>query len=161
MNLAASASQTDPILVGNILLRADAIVGRWMSDRMGVDFEVPYAAMGILGQSGQLEGGVIFNGFNEADVEVTLYAPRRLSRALFRVICSYAFETLECNRMTARTRASSLVVRRVLTGTGFQEEGMLRRYYKDGEDAVLYGMTKEDCRWLRPQPSHPPISVVS
>ena len=57
------------------------------------------------------------------------------------------FTELGVSRMTARTRASSLDVRRVIEKAGFRQEGVLRSYFKDGEDAILFGMLKTECRW--------------
>jgi RimJ/RimL family protein N-acetyltransferase len=145
MNPAQSAS---PIEAGRILLFADAFVGNWMSHKFGHQFLPPFTTMGFLDGNRQLVGGVIFNQYHEGDIEISIYAPGRLRRGHIVAICRYVFETLKCNRISARTRASSLDVRRNLDRAGFVQEGTLRRYYEDGENAVLYGMTKEDCRWL-------------
>ncbi len=133
--------------VGHLLLYADAIVGRWMSEKMGQTFIAPFTAIGILGWNGQLVGGMLFNQYVEGDIEVTCYAPGRLHRGALKAGCAYVFDTLKCNRMSARTRASSLAVQVVLRKIGFQQEGTLREYYTDGEDAVLFGMLKRECKW--------------
>jgi hypothetical protein len=140
-----------PTRVVQLLLFADRVVGDFMSEKMGQDFTPPYTAIGILGTDGQLCGGMLFNAYVEGDVEVTCYAPGRLLRGPIRAGCAYAFETLGCNRMSARTRASSLAVQVVLRKIGFQQEGTLREYYTDGEDAVLFGLLKRNCKWLQPR----------
>jgi RimJ/RimL family protein N-acetyltransferase len=148
MKTAVSASRSS-LVVGRLLLHADQHVARYMAGKMGQIFITPYTAIGILGANGQLVGGMLFNQYTEGDVEVTLYAPSRLGRGVLRAISAYVYFTLGCNRMSARTRASSLAVQGVLRKCGFQQEGRLREYYQDGEDAILFGMLKSECRWLR------------
>lgn len=133
--------------MGRILLYADDLVGRWISERMGVDVIPPFTSFGVISANGQLTGAMIFNGLNEGNVEVSLFAPRSITRGVLRVAASYIFGTLGCNRVTARTRASNLRACRFIEKVGFQREGVLRAYYKDGEDAILYGLTKSDNRW--------------
>jgi hypothetical protein len=147
MKLAVSPSLRREV-VGRLLLYADAAVGSWMAGKLGQTFLPPYTAIGILGWNGQLVGGMLFNQYAEGDVEVTCFAPGRLGRGPLKAGCAYVFQTLGCNRMSARTRASSLAVQVVLRKIGFQQEGVLRQYYSDGEDAILFGMLKGECRWL-------------
>lgn len=149
MRLEALPSALDPLVVGRILLYADEIVGRWVERQMGVKIIPPYTAFGMIGPDGLLVGAMIFNGFNEGSAEVSIYAPRAVSRGSLRAAATYVFETNGCNRLTARTRASSLSVRRFIEKVGFQQEGVLRAYYQDGEDAILYGLLRSECRWLR------------
>jgi RimJ/RimL family protein N-acetyltransferase len=138
-----------PTKVGQLLLFADRGVGDFMSEKMGQDFLPPYSTIGIIGPDGQLCGGMLFNQYVEGDVELTIYAPGRLHRGAIRAGFAYVFLTLGCNRLSARTRASSLAVQVVLRKAGFQQEGTLREYYTDGEDAVLFGILKRNCKWLR------------
>jgi RimJ/RimL family protein N-acetyltransferase len=147
MKSAASASPGRPLLAGRILLYADDYVARWMGAQMGIHIIPPYTAFGVVSADGLLTGGVLFNNQSEADIELSIVAPKRLTRGLCRVIANYAFEQAGCTRMTARTRASSLQVRRVIEKVGFRQEGVLRGYYRDGEDAILFGMLRSECRW--------------
>jgi RimJ/RimL family protein N-acetyltransferase len=32
---------------------------------------------------------------------------------------------------------------------GFIQEGVIRQAFEDGEDAILYGMLKSECKWIR------------
>jgi L-amino acid N-acyltransferase YncA len=118
-----------------------------MSKTAGIDINPPYTAFAALAADGQIAAGVLFNDFQEASVEVSIVAPGRVSRSLLRAASRYAFDTLGCHRVTARTRASNLPVRRFIEKAGFQEEGVLRSYYRDGDDAILFGLLKAECRW--------------
>lgn len=148
MKTAALPSPPDgPLVVGRVLLYADDLVARWMEARMDEKIIPPYTAFGVVGADGQIAGGVLFNQVHEGNIELSVVAPGNLSRRLFRVLAAYAFGTHGAARVTARTRASSLRVRRVIEKAGFQQEGVLRSYYHDGDDAVLYGLLKSECRW--------------
>ena len=151
MRSEGSPSRPRPLVVGRILLYADDRVAAWASKRMGVEITPPYTSFGLVGSDGLLRGAMIFNCFNEGSAEVSIYAPRAVSRGSLRAAASYLFQTNGCNRVTARTRASSLRVRRFIEKVGFQQEGVLRAYYKDGEDAILYGLLRSECRWLQTQ----------
>jgi RimJ/RimL family protein N-acetyltransferase len=118
-----------------------------MGGQMGIEIIPPYTALGIVSAHGQLTGGMVFNNQSEADIELSIVAPKRLTRGICRVIAQYAFETAGCMRMTARTRESNLQVRRVIEKVGFRQEGVLRGYYRDGEDAILFGLLRSECRW--------------
>ena len=133
--------------MGRILLYADEYVAGWMAERMGETIIPPYTAFATVSADGQLMAGVLFNQFNEGSVEVSLYAPRHVSRGLLRAAAAYAFRDLQCNRITARTRASSLSVQKFIERVGFRKEGVIRSYYRSGEDSILYGMLRSECKW--------------
>jgi RimJ/RimL family protein N-acetyltransferase len=133
--------------VGRILLYADDLVAGWMAAQTGQSITPPYTSFAMISPDGQISGAVLFNDLQEASVEVSIVAPRAVSRALLRLAAQHAFGELQCNRVTARTRASSLTVRRFIEKAGFRQEGVLRSYYQDGDDAILFGMLKSECRW--------------
>ena len=148
MKVAVSPTRPDgPIVVGRILLYADHLVAHWMMEKTGQTIFPPYTAFAALAPDGQIAGAVLFNDHLEGSVEVSIVAPGRVSRALLRVSAQYAFGDLGVNRVAARTRASNLRASSFIERVGFRREGVLRAFYADGEDALLYGMLKAECRW--------------
>lgn len=133
--------------MGRMLLFADSFVANWMTGMTGEKIIPPYTAIGIIGQNGLLSGAVLFNQLHEGNIEVSLYAPKVVSRGVLRAAASFAFRTNGCSRVTARTRASNLRACRFIEKVGFRQEGVLRSYFADGEDAILYGLLKDECRW--------------
>lgn len=133
--------------MGRILLYADDYVAHWMAGHTGETIIPPYTAFGTVSADGLLNAAVLFNGLNGGNVELSMVAPRHLPRGLIRAAARYAFVDLQCHRVTARTRASTLRVRRFIEKAGFRQEGVLRSYYRDGDDAILFGMLKKECRW--------------
>lgn len=147
MKPAASLTRDRPIIVGRVLLYADDFVAKWMAKQTGQEIIPPYTAFGVLDPNGRLCGAMLFNGLDEGSIEVSLFAPRKVSRGLLRIAARYAFGQNGCNRITARTRVSNLRVRGFIEKVGFKQEGVLRAYYQDGDDAILYGLLRSECRW--------------
>lgn len=135
------------VLIGRILLYADAFVAEWVAMKMDENIIPPYTALGIVDAHGQMAGGMIFNHLHEGNIELSVYAPGVFTRGAIRAAAAFAFDTQGVSRVTARTRASNLHARRVIEKAGFRQEGVLRSYYADGEDSILYGLLKSECRW--------------
>lgn len=63
-------------------------------------------------------------------------------------VFNYPFTQLECARVTAPIKSINLASIRTVKALGFVYEGSLRRAGRSGEDLLLYGMLREECRWL-------------
>lgn len=92
----------------------------------------------------QLIGAAIFNSFQERNVEMTCVGRGAFQRGVMRELFGYAFNELDCRRLTLRTRAKNSYVRFILEKYHCQHEGTLRNWYDD-DDCVIYGLLKEDC----------------
>jgi len=101
--------------------------------------------------NGELIAGVIFDGYTGPSISIHVAAVEGklwLSREfLFRVF-AYPFLQLECHRTTALVRTDNLKSRKLVEHLGFVREGLMRRGATDGTDYIIYGMLKEECRWL-------------
>ena len=65
--------------------------------------------------------------------------------AAVRLLCDYAFRTLNLRKIHLRVLAGNLAARKVYERTGFVEEGTLRAHvYKDGsyQDLVMMGLVR-------------------
>ncbi|WP_230682105.1 GNAT family N-acetyltransferase, partial [Streptococcus pneumoniae] len=60
----------------------------------------------------------------------------------------YPFNQLGCVRMTSLIRRSNARSRRFCEGLGFQVEGVIRLGFRT-EDAILLGLLRSECRFLR------------
>lgn len=63
-------------------------------------------------------------------------------------IFAYPFEQLGCTRVTAPIKSTNRASIRTVEALGFTLEGTLRHAGRNGEDTLLYGMLKEECRWI-------------
>ena len=125
----------------------DIKVARWAAGKLGCVFVQPYTAWGITDENNRMVGAVVFNDWADKNVELTFVGRGSLSRRLFKEIAHYAFTANGVARVTVRTRAKNLYVRRIIEKAGFKPEGTLRCWYGD-DDAIVYGMTKQECRFL-------------
>lgn len=110
------------------------------------------SAIGI-GQykDGKIIAGVVYNLYNGPSICMHVAAEpgsRWLTRDfLFRVF-AYPFIQLGCNRVTGLVRTDNMEARRFDEHLGFKQEGVIRKGASNGMDMILYGMLKEECRWL-------------
>lgn len=134
----------------------DQAVAHWVFRQIGMRLAAPYRAIGIISPrmpaDHALVGGVVLNGYNGANVDITLYGPGCFSRSFCRELSMHVFERLQCTRATARTRRDNAAMKNLLPRLGFRYEGTQRRYYgsRKADDAVVFGMLKADCPWLAP-----------
>lgn len=123
-------------------------VARWAGLRLGCEFVRPYEAFGILNRNRQRVGAVILNDYTDRNIELTAYGPGAFTRGVCIWLADYCFNQNDCLRVTTRTAASNLYVRKVLEHHGWVKEGTLRDWYDD-DDCILYGLLKHDCKFLR------------
>lgn len=101
-------------------------------------------------RGGNLVGVVIYNSWRGRSIE-THWAGERgwLTRAHLREIFAYPFLELGCLRISGVIRRDNRTARAAAEKIGFKLEGVARKGYADGSDAMLYGITNTDCRWLQ------------
>jgi RimJ/RimL family protein N-acetyltransferase len=102
-------------------------------------------------QDGELIAGVVFEGYTGSSISMhvaALEGKNWLSKEfLFRVF-AYPFLQLECNRVTGLVRVDNSKAQKFDEHLGFVKEGIMRKGATDGTDYIIYGMLKEECRWL-------------
>lgn len=69
------------------------------------------------------------------------------NRELLYAAFDYPFNQLRMRRITALIPAKNTRSRRLAEHLGFKMEGIMRHAYAD-DDMSVYGLLKEDCRWL-------------
>ncbi|MND34761.1 hypothetical protein D3C80_253830 [compost metagenome] len=136
-----------------IIAGQDEAVAGWAGANLGVRFQEPYTAYGFTDANGNIDGAVVFNDYYPGgNVEVTYFGPRSLSRSVILFMARFCFDELKATRVTAKTRRSNCVVRRLLPKGGFAFECTQRRYFgpEKGDDALVFVMTRENAaRWLK------------
>jgi RimJ/RimL family protein N-acetyltransferase len=89
-----------------------------------------------------------FERYNGSDIEVHYGGERGFLRKSFLRACArYVFLQLGCDRITGRIPANRPQAIRLGERLGFRHEGTLRRAHQ-GTDILIFGMLKEECRWL-------------
>lgn len=130
----------------SFLFGADARVANWVAERVGATVWPPFTAIGITDEHGGLVGGLVFNDYNGANVEITGALDRPLRPGEARGIGYYVFRQLGCRRVTFRTKAGNERAARLLS-RHMTIEARLRGFYAD-DDGVQYVLHRDACRYL-------------
>jgi RimJ/RimL family protein N-acetyltransferase len=139
-----------------IILGYDRAVAWWVHQHLA-DPPADWGSCTTIGiaRGGDLIAGVVFNNFCWPNIEGSIASttPRWCSRRNLAAIFAYPFRQLDCHRMGATTGVTNQPVRAFLCRLGFREEGVCRQAWPPSVanptgDAVLYGMTPDECRWL-------------
>ena len=123
----------------------DEFIANAVGQALGVSIHPPYTAIGFADASEVIRGGAVFNNYNGSNIELTMFAPRAVTKGLIRAIVHYVFVQLECNRLSARTKRSNKPAQVMLPKIGFKWEANLKAYYgkEKSNDAVLFCLDRK------------------
>lgn len=131
----------------------DEAIAAWAGEQLGVKFVQPLTAVGVVDGQGALVGASVFNDYYPGgNVEWTYVGPGSLRPRMLFDLARYCFVDLGVARVTAKTRRSNAVVRRLLPHAGFTFEMTQKRYFgpERGDDALVYVLFREQAgKWLR------------
>lgn len=145
-------------LVGSVLFGGDDAVVQFVETR-NRDLHVSDKRVGLgVIRNNKLVAGIVFqNQRDDVDIEVLFAAddPSWAMPATLRTLFFYPFVTLGLTRMTAIIGRKNKRSRRfvagdgVRPGMGFKLEGCARRALNGRQDAMIYGLLRTECRFLR------------
>lgn len=128
------------------LVESEAIVG-FLESKLGTKFSPPYRAFGFVTDDDRPMCAFVFNDHTGANIEMTVYAePGGMTRGVLRYVANYVFNSSNCRRLTVRTKKRNKRVLKLAPRYGFTYESVAKHYYGD-DDAVVFRMLKEDCRF--------------
>ena len=111
----------------------------------------PCEALGVL-DGNRLVAAVVYNNQRDNNIEMSVAAEGRrwLFRAALFAFFDYPFNQLGLGRVTSTipSGAATKPARKFCQHIGFRYEGSVREHYRDGRDAVIFGMLRRECRWL-------------
>lgn len=100
----------------------------------------------------KLMGAMIFNNYHPecGDIEWNVISLEEgwASQNVFRTAADYVFNQLKCSRVSVTLPRGAKKYRAHAKQMGFKEEGIKRRGFANGVDAVLYGILREECTFL-------------
>lgn len=130
--------------MSKILLDSSEFVRHWAAIQLGTTFVDPCFAIGVLNRRGHLVGAVIYNAYEFRNVEAT--AVGKFGRYATAEICAYAFDRLDCLRISLTIPERNPRLIKMLMRMGFEIEGLKREYYGEGEHAIILGMLRQECK---------------
>ena len=125
-------------------------VAKWVGERVDEQYFAGAEAIG-LEKDGKLIAGVVFNMYTGPSISMHVAAEPGtywLTKDFLWRCFAYPFLQLRCNRVTGLTKADNIQAQKFIEHLGFKHEGIIRRGWADGTDVVLYGMLKDECRFL-------------
>lgn len=98
---------------------------------------------------GDVWGAVVYDAFTpyECCIHVRLDKPGCKEPSILRAVFGYPFEQLGLKRITGLVGSRNEKGQELCEWLGFHLEGRKREALGD-EDELVYGMTREDCRWV-------------
>lgn len=140
-----------------LIFGQDDYIAGFVSHYLGIAIVPPFTAIGFIDDAGQIRGGVVFNGFNRSNIDLTVYAPNVATRGAIRAVLHYVFIQLGCNRVTARTMRTNKTAQKMLPRLGFEFETISPQWFgpERADDAIVYRMTRKTAleRWLNGLPT--------
>lgn len=91
----------------------------------------------------------VFWNYTDWDIEIAIAStsPKWGIRKYIKAVFRYAFGQCACDRVTVRIQDSNDKSLNMVERLGFVREGTLRQALNK-EDMHIYGMLKDECRWL-------------
>lgn len=132
----------------NLVFSRDDEVAAWVAERVGSIIAKPYVGIGATRDGATFCTGVVFNNWNGHNIEITLASDGGLTRGVIRGIYHYLFVQSKAGRVTAHTRRSNKIMRRMLPRFGFIEESVAKRFYGPNkrDDAFVFALFSENAR---------------
>lgn len=127
----------------------DAMIA-WAEVRLACTFRADARAIGLASASG-LVAVTVFDTFGPADCHMSVAAEFRrpwLTREYIRHVVAFPFITCLLPRITCMVSEYNQRSIRFTEHMGLTLEGRKRRAGPHGEDWLMYGLLREECRWL-------------
>lgn len=122
----------------------------WATVRGGIKFRDDAAAIGVRSDEA-LHGVVVFDSFTTTGCWVSVVSDggrKWITRELIIRVFAYPFIQLDYPRLNSFVSVNNADAIRFNEHFGFQREGVLREAGEHGEDLIVYGMLRRECRWL-------------
>lgn len=131
----------------------DAEMAGWAAAQIcaGGCFPGNVRAIGVE-RAGKLIAVTLWHGFEVRNCTMSIATNHRrwaTREYLFRSF-AYPFLQLDLPRVTCKLDASNDDSRCLAEHLGFKSEGRLRRAAPQGRDELVFGMLRDECRWIGP-----------
>jgi hypothetical protein len=130
----------------------DDAIAAWAADRIeNCTFRDDARAIGHE-KDGNLVAAVVYDTFstNSCFVHLASGARKWMSPEFAQVAMAYPFIQCGFPRISCIVSEANFLSIRFTRLFGWTQEGVLRKAGPTGEDLILFGMLREECRWLPP-----------
>jgi RimJ/RimL family protein N-acetyltransferase len=130
----------------------------WAAARAGVGDVVgfdPYArAIGVVEDDGRIIAAAVFYYFEGSACRLSLASDgsrRWLTREFIVRVFAYPFVQCRLNRISCEIPVSNVEAIALCQHFGFRLEGTKRMATLTGKDVLIFGLLRDECRWLDPR----------
>ena len=137
-----------------VLLGHDRLVANYVNEKIGIDVTggTPYVGLAITDEVNNFAAGLVVSNFNGISCEVSMASESATwaRKGILKYIANYIFIKNQCIRcqLVIRKHRSTWRVRKLVQKLGFTLEGTLKRAYDGRDDALIFGLLAENCRFL-------------
>ena len=123
---------------------------QWAADIIGVKEFGPSATIAFFSDDLELQAVVVYNRLSDKNCELNLatVSPKCFIKITLKIAFSIPFQQYNLNRITTMVRSDNKKAVKLNERLGMKRIGELEQYYADGQTAYLYGMLKNECRWI-------------
>ncbi len=102
-------------------------------------------------KDGTLVAGVVIELKTPFDAYATVFSttPRAWSKEIIAGLFQYLFTHLGVSRITCEAAKGNKRSRRIIEGLGFRHEGTKKKGLDGKRNAIIYGMTDDECQWIK------------
>ncbi len=138
--------------MAEIVTGYDGQIREWVSHELGIEKVGgdKFSALGIM-HDNALIGGAVYHDYQRHNIEMSLATTdkRWCTRKILKGLLSYPFEQLGVVRVGAMCSKKNRQMRSILERIGFKMEGCARKAFDGKNDAIIYSMLNNECRWLK------------
>ena len=134
-----------------LLYGYDVEIAEWVADELNIDTFGKCRAIAAFDESGII-AGVVYHNYRSPliSMEMTIasVSPKWANKRTIRAFFDYPFSQIGLARVTSITDVENQHSVAFQKRLGFKQEGLIRQGYENGNDAVLMGMLRKECKWV-------------
>jgi RimJ/RimL family protein N-acetyltransferase len=123
------------------------LVGPWVCERLGGDFNAGDNAIGLQRDDGTIVAGVTYDNYLRNSICAHIAIEGAITREFLRAIFAYPFEQLKVHKIIGPVDSVNAAARRFDEHLGFVAEAVIEGAGRFG-NLILFTMTRSQCRWL-------------
>lgn len=97
----------------------------------------------------RLTAAVVYTNFSGKNVWASIVCDEPITRQFLVAIFHNPFNYWGCNHISCAIEASNQKSLSLCSNMGFQQEGLIREAATNGEDIIIMGLLKRECRFLK------------
>ena len=96
----------------------------------------------------KLLAGTVYDHYNGSTVNAHIYVNEAPTREWWVAIFDYPFNVLKVRKLVGQVPSTHSAALRLDKNFGFVEEARIKDFYSEGDDLVIFTMTRDQCKVL-------------